>query len=87
MTVKRKRGRPRKQQEAKRAFLGLRTTHELKDKIGFVATANGRSISQEAELRLERSFLKTEMMWDFLEMLKEDPKVVGAIVAALKGRQ
>ena len=42
--------------EGKRVALGLRTTAGLRRKIDKAARIEGRSISQEAELRLERSF-------------------------------
>jgi len=36
--------------------LGIKTTQELKDKILAAAESSGRSVAQEIELRLERSF-------------------------------
>ncbi len=50
-------GRPTTPGKAgQKSTLSIRATGELKDKINNAAKANGRSLSQEAELRLERSF-------------------------------
>lgn len=45
----------------RRAPLGLRTTDELRTKLDEAASNSGRSLSQEVELRLERSF-ETEFL-------------------------
>jgi hypothetical protein len=51
------RGRPPVGAEkAKRHPLGIRTTRELKDLLQRAADSAGRSVAQEVELRLERSF-------------------------------
>ncbi|RVC57680.1 TraY domain-containing protein [Mesorhizobium sp.] len=56
MTEK-KRGRPTKAPTpGERVSLGLRVTAEMKERLDAEATKNGRSQSQEAEYRLERSF-------------------------------
>jgi hypothetical protein len=50
-------GRPTKPPvEGERVPLGLRVTAEAKRKLEEAAIKSGRSISQEAELRIERSF-------------------------------
>jgi hypothetical protein len=51
-------GRPRKRQPkpGERVSLGLRVTPHLKAALDDAAAGSGRSQSQEAELRLERSF-------------------------------
>ena len=56
-TTKTKRiGRPtKKPKPGERVPLGLRVTPEMKKRLEKAAIRNGRSISQEAELRLERS--------------------------------
>jgi hypothetical protein len=55
--AKRKRGRPAVPAEkAKREAVGIRTTKELKGQIKAHADLAGRSVAQEIELRLERSF-------------------------------
>jgi TraY domain-containing protein len=52
-----KRGRPpMPQTEGKRAVIALRVTAEMKRSLQEAADKSGRSLSQEAELRLERSF-------------------------------
>jgi hypothetical protein len=54
---KKPRGRPPVAAEkAKRYPLGIRTTKELKDLLQRAADSAGRSVAQEIELRLERSF-------------------------------
>jgi predicted HicB family RNase H-like nuclease len=45
----------------KRYPLNMRTTKELRDKIDWAATASGRSLVQEVEFRLERSFQEEEI--------------------------
>ena len=53
----RKLGRPKKAgQPGERVSLGLRVTADLKTRLDAAADDSGRSQSQEAELRLERSF-------------------------------
>lgn len=51
-----KRGRPPKGEDAKRYAVGIRTTRETKTMIEEAAAASGRSMAQEIEYRLERSF-------------------------------
>jgi predicted HicB family RNase H-like nuclease len=45
----------------KRYPLNMRTTKELRDKIDWAATVSGRSLVQEVEFRLERSFQEEEI--------------------------
>ena len=45
----------------KRYPLNMRTTKELRDKIEQAATDSGRSLVQEVEFRLERSFQQQEI--------------------------
>ena len=45
----------------KRYPLNMRTTKELRDKIESAATVSGRSLVQEVESRLERSFQEEEI--------------------------
>ncbi len=50
-------GRPKRQPKpGERVQLSLRVTPELKAELDEAANQSGRSQSQEAELRLERSF-------------------------------
>lgn len=51
-----KRGRPAKPDSEKRQQIGVRTSPTLKTDLEQAAAENGRSVAQEAELRLERSF-------------------------------
>ena len=56
-------GRPRREPKpGERVKLGLRVTAEVKRKLDEMATYNGRSQSQEAEFRLERSFWLDDML-------------------------
>lgn len=43
-------------EQGKRVSLGLKVTPDIKNKLDAAARANGRTQSQEAEARLERSF-------------------------------
>jgi predicted DNA-binding protein len=53
-----RKGRPTKlATTGQRVSLGLRVTAEIKERLDRAAKESGRSQSQEAELRLERSFL------------------------------
>lgn len=67
--MKAKRGRPgRKITPGQRVPLGLRVTPTIKRKLDAAARKSGRSQSQEAEFRLERSFNE----WDRLAALIRD---------------
>ncbi|MFK0688012.1 TraY domain-containing protein [Mesorhizobium sp. IMUNJ 23033] len=88
-----KRGRPTKPVEAgERASLGLRVTPSLKDRLEASAAASGRSQSQEAEFRLERSFAddgmfsSSEMKFWGVFMASTFHKE-GAYHAAVRGHQ
>jgi len=59
-------GRPAKFGE--RLPLGLRVTPELKKKLNDASNASGRSLSQEAELRLEHSFNTTNVLFEALDL-------------------
>ncbi len=57
----RKRGRPAlPPEEGKRHPLNVRTTKELREKLDAAIRQSGRSLTQEIELRLERSFRDEE---------------------------
>jgi hypothetical protein len=58
----------RKKRRPERVMLGLRVTPELKQKLDAAAEANGRSQSQEAEFRLERSFDREALLSEALQM-------------------
>ena len=56
-TTRKKRGRPPlPPTEGKREVLTLRVTAELRQRLEGAASDSGRSMSQEAELRIDRSF-------------------------------
>lgn len=64
MNENRKRaGRPLKPAETgKRVSLGLKVTSDIKRRLDAVAQRNGRTQSQEAEARLERTFWDEQMV-------------------------
>ncbi len=67
--VSRPRGRPAKHPtEGKRIPLGLRVTAQIKQRLDDAAAKNGRSQSQEAELRLERSFERQDLLPETLAL-------------------
>lgn len=69
METSKKRGRPTKTAiPGDRASLGLRVTADLKSRLEQAAEASGRSQSQEAELRLERSFEKEDLLPEVLSL-------------------
>jgi hypothetical protein len=60
----------------KRFPLSLRTTKELRQRLEKAATSSGRSLAQEIEIRLERSFHQEETVAitvrEVLEMMRGD---------------
>ena len=66
-----------------RVHLGFRVTPQLKERLEQTAKNLGRSQSQEAEMRLERSFDRADLLAEIIAMLKDNPKVVKAIATAL----
>jgi hypothetical protein len=66
-------GRPMKPPTpGQRVPLGLRTTAETKRKLEAAAIESGRSISQEAELRLEQSFEREFVLKSLQRWLKKE---------------
>lgn len=62
-----KRGRPTKAAPpGAKASLGLKVTASLKTRLEAAAEASGRTQSQEAEYRLERSFERQDLLVDLL---------------------
>src|SRR5215469_9452343 len=59
-------GRPREFGE--RLPLGLRVTKELKRKLRDISHESGRSLSQEAEFRLEQTFKSSTTLFDALDL-------------------
>ncbi len=67
-------GRPTTPGKAgQKSTLSIRATGQLKDKINNAAKANDRSLSQEAELRLERSFHNQALVNEVLEAMFGKP--------------
>jgi hypothetical protein len=64
--VRRKPGRP--QIFGERHPLGLRVTKETKERLDAAAKASGRSLSQEAETRLEHTFDAGDALFDALDL-------------------
>jgi hypothetical protein len=72
-----KRGRPRKAPEpGTRVSLGLKVTPTIKNKLDEAAEASGRTQSQEAELRIERSFEREALLGEALN-LSYGPNLAG----------
>jgi hypothetical protein len=64
-----KRGRPRKAPKpGTRVSLGLKVTPEIKNKLDENAQASGRTQSQEAEVRIERSFERENLLIEVLSL-------------------
>ena len=55
-----------------RAGRSLRVTSELKTELEEAAESNGRSLSQEAEFRLERTFANQDLLDDVLTLAYGD---------------
>ncbi len=67
-------GRPKKAPTSgERVSLGLRVTAEIKTRLDQAAESAGRSQSQEAELRLERSFHNQALVNEVLEAMFGKP--------------
>ena len=65
----RRAGRPTKQPTpGSRASLGLKVTDEIKQRLDMAAKASGRTQSQEAEARLERTFRDEDLLPQLLEI-------------------
>jgi hypothetical protein len=55
-------------QPGTRAALGLRVTHAVKNQLDAAAKQNGRTQSQEAEVRLENSFRNERVLDEVIEL-------------------
>lgn len=78
--LKGSRGRPgRKIKSGERVMLGLRVTPEMKGRLDEAAQHSGRSQSQEAELRLERSFDREDLLSETLT-LAYGPRLAGILL-------
>jgi hypothetical protein len=70
--AKKRVGRPtRPPRPGERVTLGLRVSADMKRKLERDAVKNGRSLSQEAEFRLERSYDRDEI-FTHLARFKDD---------------
>jgi hypothetical protein len=75
-----RRGRPTKTAKpGTRASLGLKVTPALKARIEEEAAKNGRTQSQEAEARLERSFDRADLLSDAMS-LAYGPQTAGLLM-------
>ena len=73
-------GRPgREPQAGERVHLGIRVTPEMKRRLEEASAGNGRSQSQEAEFRLERSFDRTGLLPEVLT-LAFDKETAGIVL-------
>ena len=70
----------RKGTAGKRYPLGMRTTKEIRDRLEGAAAAAGRSLAQEVEIRLERSFEHQSLLPDILS-LAFGSEVAGLLIA------
>jgi TraY domain-containing protein len=78
--AQRRTGRPgREPTPGERVGLSLRVTPDTKRRLDAAATEAGRSLSQEAEFRLERSFERQDLVADVLE-LAYGPRFAGILV-------
>lgn len=66
MAKQAQRGRPRKDQ--KRTPTSLRIAPSLRERLESAAAENGRSITQEAELRLDQTFLIQDLLDQVLDL-------------------
>lgn len=68
----------------RRASLGFKITPATKDKLVAAARANGRTQSQEAEWRIERSFDTEGLLADTLTLACGNNTVAGIVLAVLR---
>jgi hypothetical protein len=66
--AKRRVGRPRSRSEGPGDYVGFRAPRELKERLETTAATSGRSLSTEAQIRLEKSFEKQDLLSDSLEL-------------------
>src|SRR5438034_11061135 len=60
--------KPRPANQGQRASLGLKVTAEIKNKLDAAAKANGRTQSQEAEVRIEKTFERGTLLSEVVEL-------------------
>lgn len=79
-------GRPTKQPApGKRASLGLKVTADIKRRLDAAARANGRTQSQEAEVRLEQSFRDEYLLQQILRAVGRECAEVSERTGASEG--
>jgi hypothetical protein len=77
---KRRRGRPTvAARPGEKATLGIRASARLKERLEEASKENGRSLSQEAELRLERSFERERGLPELMA-LKFSPRLAALLI-------
>ena len=72
-------GRPRIRAEGPGDYVGFRAPRELKERLEAAAARSGRSLSTEAQIRLERSFEKQDILGGALE-LAYGPRLAGILM-------
>ena len=77
-TAARRVGRPRTRSDGPGDYVGFRAPRELKERLEAAAARNGRSLSTEAQIRLEKSFEKQELLVGALE-LAYGPRLAGIL--------
>src|SRR5438067_1401563 len=77
-TAARRVGRPRTRTEGPGDYVGFRAPRELKERLEAAATRSGRSLSTEAQIRLEKSFEKQDLLTGALE-LAYGPQLAGIV--------
>jgi hypothetical protein len=79
----RRTGRPTKRPTpGARASLGLKVTNEIKQRLDAAAKANGRTQSQEAEARLERTFQNEDLLPQLLRIAYGSQLTVAVLTLA-----
>lgn len=74
-------GRPKREAElGERVHVGFRVTPEMKLRLQHAADARGRSVSQEAEMRLDRSFDREDLLPQALSLVY-GPRAAGLVLA------
>src|SRR5215208_346894 len=67
--TKRRMGRPRTRvDDAPGDYVGFRAPRELKERLEVAAARSGRSLSTEAQIRLEKSFDQQDILSQALEL-------------------
>jgi len=74
-------GRPRTRAEGPGDYVGFRAPRELKERLEAAAARSGRSLSTEAQIRLEKSFEKQDLLGGALE-LAYGPHLAGILMLA-----